>query len=296
MSPSTDGQPPAGVERRRPLVGPVAECVDLHLHSNYSDAPKSTLSRIVDAVKRREIGISLTDHNEIRGAIKLIEQEEILVLPGIEVGSRERLEFLVYFAEPAMLEEYYRKCVEPYKRDRYFTKLECSFASIVPAAKEMGGLVALPHPFAPGYKNINYNQKRRELLFSADVFPNIDMIEVINGHMNDQRNFRAFALSEMFDKNAMVGSDSHRPEDIGRTFMRLNRPGDRRGLFDLLTLPIRIGMRESYSLAHLARTSRSVAPRHLQLFFSRKHQREWMMKYEPSAALNANNSSAEGDK
>ena len=101
---------------------------------------------------------------------------------------------------------------------------------LIPAAKELGALVCLPHPFAPSYKNLNFSKKRKAALFDPGFFSMIDMIEVLNGQLADHRNFKAFMLSEVFDKNASAGSDAHRPQDIANIFLRFDRPLDRRGV------------------------------------------------------------------
>ncbi|MCB1153020.1 PHP domain-containing protein [bacterium] len=274
------GEPDAAVERRHRLQGPVAQCVDLHMHSDYSDAPKLTLDIIEQRALELGIGVSVTDHNEARGSLKLCERGKILCLPGIEVGSREKLEVLCYFKTPAELEEFYRKHVEPYKRSRYYTKLDRSFTQIIPAAKEHGALVSLPHPFGPSYKNVNFSKKRKAALFDPDVFGKIDMIEVINGHMPDNRNFKAYMLSEIFEKRVSAGSDAHVPEDIGRIYLRFDREEDVAGVFELLQQPIKLGMTDNFSAMNFAKTSRRVIPMHLRLFFSKKHQRQWMMKLD----------------
>jgi predicted metal-dependent phosphoesterase TrpH len=279
-----DSELPRDSDRRRPPIGPTAVSVDMHIHSDYSDAPMNTVEVILSACRRMNIGVAIADHNEIRGSIKAAEQSDVLVFPAIEVGSRERLEFLAYFIDLDSLENFYRNSVEPFKKSRYFTVLDRSFTHLIPEAKESGALVCLPHPYAPSYKNINFGRERKEALFKPEFFSKIDLIEVLNGHLPDNRNFKAFILSEIFEKNVSAGSDAHRPEDIGSAFLRFNRPIDRRGVFDLMHFPIKVGMSQRYSITHFASVSRSVMGRHLQLFFSKKRQRHWMMKYENGAA------------
>ncbi|MCZ7583694.1 MAG: hypothetical protein M5R36_10380 [Deltaproteobacteria bacterium] len=106
---------------------------------------------------------------------------------------------------------------------------------------------------------MNFGKKRKAALFDPALFSRIDMIEVLNGHMADHRNFKAFMLSEVFEKSAMAGSDAHRPEDIGKIFMRFDRRMDRQGVYDLLHFPIKLGITEKYSIAKFAR---NVAQRH----------------------------------
>ncbi len=263
--------------------------MDMHVHSEYSDAPKTTLDVITEICLARRLGVAVTDHNEIRGSIQLLERQKVLVLPGIEVGSTERLEFLIYFRDPEQLEDFYRTNVEPFKRQRFYAKLNRSFTMLIPAAKELGALICLPHPFAPSYKNLNFSKKRKAALLDPEIFSMVDMIEVLNGQLADHRNFKAFMLSEVFDKNACAGSDAHRPQDIANIFMRFDRELDRRGVFDLLHFPIKMGITHRFSFAGLAKTGRGVIPKHLQLFFFKKRQRQWMMKYDDDPAMNGRN-------
>ena len=68
---------------------------DLHIHTTASDSfiqPEFLKSFLED----KRYLISVTDHNEIRGAIKLKELG-INNIPGIEVGCEDGFELLVYF-------------------------------------------------------------------------------------------------------------------------------------------------------------------------------------------------------
>ncbi len=280
--PTPPEAPQPFIERRHAPVGPTALSVDMHIHTNFSDAPKCTLDAITERCRETGVGIAVCDHNEIRGAMGLIERGEILCVPALEVGSREKLEFLAYFDDPAKLERFYSREVEPHKRARYFTKLDRSFTQLIPAAKEHGALVCLPHPFGPSYKNVNHGRERKAALFDPRMFCHVDLIEVINGHMRDHRNFKAYMLSEVFEKNVTAGSDAHLPKDIGTIYLRFDRAMDRKGVYDLLHFPIKVGMTTTYRFSNFARTAAGVIPKHLQLFISKKRQREWVMKYANS--------------
>ena len=43
------------------------------------------------------IGIAITDHNEIKGAVAIDEYKDLLTIPGIEITSAEGSHLLVYF-------------------------------------------------------------------------------------------------------------------------------------------------------------------------------------------------------
>ena len=62
--------------------------VDLHFHSNYSDGYNS-IPAIVEKALELGIGIALTDHNEIRGAVELSAHRDVFSIPGIEITSKE---------------------------------------------------------------------------------------------------------------------------------------------------------------------------------------------------------------
>ncbi len=279
----TNGATPI-VDRRIKTTGPTALCVDMHIHSCYSDAPRNTPDAIVEKCHENNVGVAVCDHNEIRASVMLAQSQKVLCVPAIEVGAKERLEFIAYFKNTATLEDFYRREVEPYKRSRFFAKLDRSFTELIPAAKERGALVCLPHPFAPTYKNINHNPRRKAALFAPEIFGRVDLIEVTNGHLPDKRNYRAYMLKELFDKNSSAGSDSHRPEEIGNVYLRFDQVLDAEGVFDHMLRPKKVGIAKPYRVVRFAKTARNAAPTHLQLYFSRKRQQSWMTKYGEAAA------------
>ncbi len=267
---------------RRPLP-PAAvlrvPAMDMHVHTTYSDA-SITIDELVEAAERRRLGVSVCDHNEIRGSIRLWETGRVVTVPGIEIGSLERLEFLCYFDSPELLEEFFVQHVEPFKKHRFFAKLSKSFTYLVPAAKEMGALVGLPHPFAPGWKNFNFNAVRRQKLTDPAFLKQIDLIEVINSHMPDNRNFKAFMLSELIQKGVTAGSDAHRIIEIGAAYLTFGKALNADEIFRLLRKRITVGSDERFRVTRTAGTSRGVIYSHIKLYLSRKKQSHWMLRYD----------------
>ena len=84
---------------------PMELLVDTHTHTHYSDGIAS-VARIERFCNRQGIGISVTDHNEIRGSTSMSERERVPVIPGIEVGTEEGVDLLVYFASPERLKQH----------------------------------------------------------------------------------------------------------------------------------------------------------------------------------------------
>ena len=78
--------------------------VDTHVHTTYSDGIAG-IPRIERFCSYRGLGLAITDHNEIRGAASIFERERLPVIPGIEVGTEEGVDLLVYFPSAELLEE-----------------------------------------------------------------------------------------------------------------------------------------------------------------------------------------------
>src|SRR3990167_5813519 len=97
---------------------------DMHFHTNYSDG-SAKIDTIAKLCKKNNIGISITDHNEIKGAV-LASAEEIKLIPGIEVRSAENLDMLFYFYKIGDLIEFYNKHVRPNKKRLQYAGLKIS--------------------------------------------------------------------------------------------------------------------------------------------------------------------------
>ena len=63
--------------------------IDFHVHTCYSRDSSITLKEVVAYSKKRGLdGVAITDHNTVKGALKL-KTRDIIVVPGIEVSTLE---------------------------------------------------------------------------------------------------------------------------------------------------------------------------------------------------------------
>ena len=195
--------------------------VDTHVHTRYSDGIAG-IPRIERHCRNRGVGVSVTDHNEIRGAVELFDRERVPVIPGIEVGTEEGIDLLVYFADAEALEVFYRAAVEPYLRTRFMVRSWIRTLSCLQAAKELDAYISLAHPFALGRKSIDYQHGRQGKPFVTTLMEEVDAIELHNGGVHRQANARAKEYSITAGKRLTVGSDSHRLGTIGScgTYLR----------------------------------------------------------------------------
>jgi predicted metal-dependent phosphoesterase TrpH len=189
--------------------------VDLHCHSNYSDG-LPTVAGLEEWCLRRQAGLALTDHNEVRGSLLLSDRTRVPTLPAIEVGTREGLEFLVYFPRAELLEEFYRRGVEPFLLSRFMVRSRVCGLTCLEHARGLGGFVSLAHPFAYGRKSIGRHLQRESSNgFATAVLEQVQAIEVFNAGIPSLANTHAAGFYAGLEKIATLGSDAHTLSDLG---------------------------------------------------------------------------------
>jgi predicted metal-dependent phosphoesterase TrpH len=64
--------------------------IDLHVHSYYSYDSLITPKELVFYAKKRGLdGVAITDHDRIDGALKIAEETDFMIIPGIEISSSD---------------------------------------------------------------------------------------------------------------------------------------------------------------------------------------------------------------
>lgn len=168
----------------------------MHTHCEYS--PDSRTPVAVQALAIRAAGLDVvcaTDHNTIEGALRLRERADgFRVVIGEEISSRDG-EIIGLFLQQAV-------------------PRGLSAEETITRIHDQGGLVSVPHPFS---HNRIYHLRRDAL---ERVWPQIDAIEVFNAReaiASDNRRAATFATDH--DIPGAVGSDAHRPWEIGRAYL-----------------------------------------------------------------------------
>ena len=173
--------------------------LDMHTHSEYSPDSRTPLKDQAAALMRAGIDVvCATDHNTIEGALRLREiAEGVRVIVGEEVSSRDG-EIIGLFLETAI------------PRD-------LSGEETIARIHDQGGIVSVPHPFS---SNRLYHIRRDAL---DRLWPQIDCIEIFNAReafMRDNRRAEAYAKERNIP--GAVGSDAHRPSEIGRAWIEVD--------------------------------------------------------------------------
>jgi predicted metal-dependent phosphoesterase TrpH len=172
---------------------------DFHVHSQYSFDSNASPKEIVDKALKEGIDcLAITDHSEVKGAFEAIEYAKgkpILIIPGIEIKSKEG------------------DILGLNVREKIPDKL--SAKETIKRIKELGGLVIIPHPF--GFF-CQFKGNLRELI------KEIDGIEVLNGSIFGKGNKIAQEFAKENNLCFTVGSDSHFSNFVGKCYLEI--PGE----------------------------------------------------------------------
>jgi len=205
MEPVIFQKPRMGVLKKEGFI-----CVDGHCHTNYSDGAR--LEKVLRRCRIKGVGIAVTDHNEIRGAVEAARQKEVPVIPGIEINTSDGPHFLAYFYSAAELKEFYKKNIQSKKffNARKFTNMaDIGLAELAERLEKYNCVKCLPHPYAPAWLSISRIKEIKKIL------KGVDAIEVISGLQLKSANRKAHEMQLRFNKAPTGGSDAHRAIDIG---------------------------------------------------------------------------------
>lgn len=203
--------------------------VDMHFHSRFSDGA-CHVGQIAERCRDLGIGIALTDHNAIAGALEAERGGGVLVIPGIEVTSAEGTHILLYFYDIEDLQKFFRDDVQPYMGAETMSSTRLAMEQIVARARDFEVLIVFPHPFSAAYTgicNLQFSRQRRDILLEA-----ADGVEVINAGNMKRWNLQSALLGFNLDKAITAGSDGHRLDELGGAVAYAACPPLRRAFLD----------------------------------------------------------------
>jgi len=195
----------SGSKERRPVSAEPRPMIRLDLHNHTRGSwdclsdPEALLRRALDQGIHR---IAITDHNRLGVALEMHEKHPDRIIPGEEVKTREGIDLIGL---------YIRKEIPKGTGAQDACHL----------IREEGGIVYLPHPYAPGKGG---NGRHAEALA-----PLVDVVEVFNARLHPGRwNEPAETLAESHGKLRGAGSDAHTLGEVGGAWVEVpaheNRP------------------------------------------------------------------------
>lgn len=200
--------------------------IDMHVHSKYSHDSNTPIQSILSRAKQLNVGVSITDHNRVKGAIEAAKQRKVMIIPGIELLAKENVELLVYFYSLKDLEQFYCTNIEPSikkatKNKSAFTRRFSSpmisnltMTELIDKANDYSCVKSIPHPFClPPRHTYSFFHKHKIIL------KKVEAIEVSNSSMMPFMNKKACAWFVKTQKSATAGSDAHTIKNFGTSLV-----------------------------------------------------------------------------
>ncbi|MEE8145979.1 MAG: dephospho-CoA kinase, partial [Longimicrobiales bacterium] len=181
-------------EAKAPAGGRVR--MDLHMHTSASfDCVSDPEAVLAQAREQGIYRIAITDHNRLGAALALAEKYPDMVIPGEEVKTAEGIDVIGLY-----LKEVIPKGTPA--------------AETCARVKAQGGLVYLPHPYAPG--------KGGSGKYAEGLMPDVDIVEDFNARLHPGGlNEPAEALAERWARPRGAGSDAHTVGEVGGGFVEV---------------------------------------------------------------------------
>jgi predicted metal-dependent phosphoesterase TrpH len=166
--------------------------IDLHVHTCYSEDASTTLKEVVYYAKKKGLdGVAITDHNTVKGALKLTGKNNLIIIPGLEVETQQGHVLALNITTP----------VPP----------KLNITETVQRIHEIGGTAIIAHPYAAFKAGL----RKKAILNSK-----LDAVEVINS-----ASFPFFIATHLGKKLAQRlklpqtgGSDAHHGHEIGKAY------------------------------------------------------------------------------
>jgi hypothetical protein len=163
---------------------------DLHVHTIYSHDSLITPKDLVFYAKKRGLtAVAITDHDTIEGALKIAKETDFLIIPGIEVSSRNGHIVGLNLQEPIQ---------KGLSSDETVDKIH-----------EAGGLAVACHPFALFKGSLGKHTNAK-----------FDAIETINASAFpfNRCTKKAQEIADRFGIPRVAGTDAHYGPAIGYAY------------------------------------------------------------------------------
>ena len=163
---------------------------DLHVHTIYSHDSLITPKDLVFYAKKRGLtAVAITDHDTIEGALKIAKETDFLIIPGIEVSSRNGHIVGLNLQEPIQ---------KGLSADETVDKIH-----------DAGGIAVACHPFALFKGSLGKHTNAK-----------FDAIETINASafLFNRSTKKAQEIADRFGLSRVAGTDAHYGPAIGYAY------------------------------------------------------------------------------
>jgi len=166
--------------------------IDLHVHTYYSEDATTTLKELVHYASKNGLdGVAVTDHETLRGALKLARRSRLIIIPGLEVET----------LRGHILALNIKTLIPP----------KLSLTETVQRTHDAGGVAVVAHPAAV---------LKTALGQRITSNSNIDAVEVINSAAFPffLSTYLSCRLAKRLNLPQTAGSDAHHAPEIGTAY------------------------------------------------------------------------------
>ena len=189
--------------------------IDMHCHVKEGSLDsKVSVEEYISILKRKGFqGMVITDHNTYNGYrywkrhIKGKRHTDFVVLKGIEYDTRDAGHILVIMPEGVKI--------------RLLELRGMSAATLIDLVHRNGGVLGPAHPCGEKYLSFANTKCYYK---SPELMKRFDFVEGYNCCEPAESNAGAMRLANRYHKPATGGSDSHRPDCVGRAYTILPEP------------------------------------------------------------------------
>ena len=188
-------------------------CVDMHYHTEYSDT-FTKVENILKLAKKKKVGVAITDHNEVRGAIEVSKDKDTFVIPGIEISCKECPHILVYFYTLSELVEFFETKVKHRRGGNPWLATTIGTEELFDLLEDYNCIAGPAHPVAYPKRFSCMSQLKADKV-NLGVVERFDSIEVINGANIRRMNLKGITWCNHLNKCFHGGSDGHILRSLG---------------------------------------------------------------------------------
>lgn len=188
------------------------QAVDMHFHSEYSMDAVSSINSALKRCKNRGYGVAITDHNEIKGAVRAWKhRKDVFVVPGIEASTQEGVHVLYYFYDIGLCKQFYNNVIVPLrKKNPFFLPLRVE--QLMDKAHNYHAVACVAHPYGVGKIGIKKVKIHGGMSCIAKKF---SLAEGLNASNLRKLNKKAVGWARLMDKEMIAGSDGHMTKELG---------------------------------------------------------------------------------
>lgn len=183
--------------------------IDMHCHvKEGSIDSKVSLDEYITILKKNGFqGMLITDHNTYKGYrywknnMRGKKHTDFVVLKGIEYDTRDAGHIIIIMPEGVKM--------------RLLEVKGLPVSVLIDFVHKNGGILGPAHPC--GEKYLSYANTKR-FFKSPELIKRFDFFEGFNACESEVSNEAAMKLATRYQKPAVAGSDSHKPECVGKAY------------------------------------------------------------------------------